>query len=87
MFIAACKEQGYTCPNAAVAQALFFILNLGARGMWEVETVSKQEGRQVAWGQEWTLGSDAPRRALRLGCLKPGKKRHEVLLTLFWESR
>ena len=55
--------------------------------MWEVETVSKQEGRQVAWGQEWTLGSDAPRRALRLGRLKPGKKRHEVLLTLFWESR
>lgn len=59
------------CPNAAIAQALFFIMNLGPGGMWEVQTVSKWEGRQVAWGQEWTLGSDAPRRALRLGRLKP----------------
>ena len=47
MFIAGCKEQGYTCPNAAIAQALFFIMNLEAKGKWEAQAVSKLERRQV----------------------------------------
>ena len=50
MFIAGCKEQGYTCPNAAVAQALFFIMNLGTTGKWEAQAVSELGGRQVALG-------------------------------------
>jgi len=52
LFIAGCKEQRYTCPHADVAQALFFIMNLGAKGKWEAQAVRKLEGRQVALGPE-----------------------------------
>ena len=50
MFIAGCKEQRDTCTNAAIAQALCFIMNLGAKGKWEAQAVSKLEGRQVELG-------------------------------------
>jgi hypothetical protein len=32
LFIAGCKEWQYTCPNAALAQALFFIMNFKGKG-------------------------------------------------------
>lgn len=82
LFIAGCKEQRYTCPNAAIAQPLFF-MNFRSKGQWKPQALSHLEEGQEVLGYEWVLHSAAPRGTSRSNYLKLWKTMYEILLTSF----